>query len=162
MESVDVASLRGVINQFKQDQNQDYMSLVRFDADSVTNQPLGATPDPASIMIAGLLSVVLGGVVALNIRPFVEQGFETVDDVTLQLGVPVVGALHGNESSVEEEETPQSTNWANRTVGICGTVLAAIAILGIGFWLTSAEVRDAMSESWFHGFARIVWKLSGA
>ena len=162
LESVDVSSLRGVIEQFKQNETTETVRLVRFDADSVTNHPVGAVPDSASLMLACLFSVVLGGVVAWNIQPFHDTGFEDIDDVTQQLGVPVIGTLKGETTSIEDEKTPLWANWANRAVRIGGTVLAAIAILGIGFWLTSAEVRDAFGESWFHGFARIVWQLSGA
>ena len=162
LESVDVSSLRGVIEQFKKSETIENARLVRFDADSVSNHPVGAVPDSESLMLAGLLSVVLGGVVAWNIQPFHDTGFENVDDVTRQLGVPVIGTLKGEQMSIEDDTAPLWANWANRAVRIGGTVLAAIAILGIGFWLTSAEVRDAFGESWFHGFARIVWQLSGA
>ena len=162
LESVDVASLRGVIEQFKESESQGNTGLVRFNADSVNNHPVGAVPDAASLMLAGLFSVVLGGVVAWNIHPFTDPGFETVDDVSRQLGVPVIGTLKGEQLSTEVDEKPLWNNWANRAVRINGTILAAIAILGIGFWLTSAEVRNSFGESWFHGFARIVWKLSGS
>jgi hypothetical protein len=74
----------------------------------------------------------------------------------------VIGTVHNSEPSTEPEQPSVWTNWANRTVRVCGTILAAIAILGVGFWLTSTEVQDSMAEGWFHGFARIVWKLSGA
>ena len=100
--------------------------------------------------------------VALNIHPFEEPGFENVDDVTEKLGVPVIGTLENGQSLVENHETPWQTNWANQTVRICGTVIAVIAILGMVFWLTSSEVRTSFGESWFHGFARIVWNLAGA
>ena len=163
LESVDISSLRGVIKQLKngngpEDQNQ----LVRFDAESVASQPVGATPTTAALMLIALLSFVFGGVVALNIRPFEEPGFENVDDVTQQLGVPVIGTLQNAKPQVDDSESTMKSHWANQAVRICGTVLAAIAILGIGFWLTSLEVRTSFEESWFHGFARIVWKLSGA
>lgn len=163
LESVDVASLRGVITQLKTDNGTLKQSgLVRFDAESVANRPLGAIPSPAAMLFAALLSIVFGGVVALNIHPFEEPGFENVDDVTEKLGVPVIGSLENGQSLVENHETPWKTNWANQTVRICGTVIAVIAILGIVFWLTSSEVRTSFGESWFHGFARIVWNLAGA
>lgn len=161
LSSVDVASLRGVIEKFKDNQKYENTGLVRFNADSVTNVPVGAVPSPSSMMMAGLLALAFGGVVAWNIRPFAEHGFESVEDLTDQLGVPVIGTLRGESSIETEEETTVQSVWANQAVRISGTVLAAIAILGIGFWLTSVVVRDSFSESWFHGFARIVWKLSG-
>jgi len=162
LESVDVASLRGVIQKFEENPKHGNAGLVRFDADSVANVPIGAVPSSASMILAGLLSIAIGGVVAWNIRPFAGQGFESVGDVTDRLGVPVIGTLRA-EPSVEIEDEPNLyATWANRAVRISGTVLAAIAILGVGFWLTSAEVRDLFGESWFHGFARIFWKLSGS
>ena len=162
LQSVDVSSLRGVIEQFQNDAVEQNAGLVRFDAERVTNLPVGAVPDSASLMLAALASVILGGVVAWNIQPFADHGFENVEDVTQQLGVPVLGTLNVEQQKIDDAEKPFLNLWANRAVKLAGTVLAAIAILGIGFWLTSIEVRDSFGESWFHGFARIVWKLSGS
>ena len=162
LESVDVSSLRGVIEQLEKNGVQQSTGLVRFDANRIASRPVGAVPNAASLMLAGLVSMILGGVVAWNLQPFADQGFESVDDVANQLGVPVVGTLNVDPPAIVDVEQPLLNLWANRAVRLSGTVLAAIAILGVGFWLTSAEVRDSFGESWFHGFARIVWKLSGS
>ncbi len=162
LESVDIHSLRGVINQMDESRTTSDVGPVRFDPQRVDSRPVGAVPDSASLMLASLVSLFMGGVVAWNVRPFTETGFDNVDQVANQLGVPVVATLASDPSLTTPAATSVDPGWANRVFRGSGTVIVAITVLGAGFWLTSPAVRQSFGESMFHGFARIVWIFTGA
>lgn len=161
LESVDVGSLRGVINQIESNHKFVNAGPIRFNPDLVTNRPVGAVPDFASLIMAGLVSLIIGGVVAWNVLPFAEMGFQNVDDVANQLGVPVVATLVSDPSRATDKPTSVEPGWANRVFRASSTIIVAIAVLAVGFWLISADVRESFGESVFHGFARIVWTFTG-
>jgi hypothetical protein len=160
LDSVDVASLRGVIHDIKTSQGISN-GVVRFDAGNVSSHPVGAIPDAASLLLAGMLSLLVGGIIGLNALPFSDPGFRDADDVATHLGVPVVATLGSTSTQDTNKARNTEPGWANRVFRISGSFIAFVIVAGFSFWLTSDEVRQSFNESWFHGFARIVWNLTG-
>ena len=123
---------------------------------SKSMQPIGCDPKWPNLILLGLLSSLIGAAVAFNFRPFEEKGFQSVSSLSTRLGIPVAATLNSRLSAEDKRDLPVS-HWANSVVGLSELFLFAMTLIVLGFCFINSEIREAFSDSIFHGFSRIFW-----
>ena len=123
---------------------------------SKSMQPIGCDPKWPNLILLGLLSSLVGAVVAFNIRPFEQKGFQSVSSISARLGIPVAATLNSHLSADDKRALPVN-HWANSVVGFSEMFLFATTLIVLGFCFINSEIRAAFGDSVFHGFSRIFW-----
>jgi sarcosine oxidase gamma subunit len=166
LDSVDLASLKGVIGQIQQ--APAHKNAADLTVTGLATKPIGAIPPTGSILLLTMMSLLAGSVIAWNIHPFSEPGFQNADEVADRLGVPIVAMLPASRQTVDHSATSctanepsHQTNWANQMVGLASAIVTALGVLLGGFWLLYPTVREGFADSVWHGLARIVWIFVG-
>lgn len=179
IDGIDVATLRQLMKEVKGDspttqpaavaatdaQTNRAAAITGIEAASARQYPVGAIPGTLQIICFGLLALGVGSVVAVNVQPFAEHGFENAQQIAESLGVPVIGKLasHGEHSEAADarDASGQSLPIANRLTLMGGTLVFSILLIAVGFSLIDPEIREGFIQNPFHGFARIVWIFTG-
>ncbi|MEL7500543.1 MAG: hypothetical protein AAFN77_23325 [Planctomycetota bacterium] len=158
LESIETKTLTNLLDELKQSQpTAGCDSLFRIQrVSSVTTDAVGSTPSWLAIILIAGLSFGVASVVALQFDPFGARGFESIDQVEQQLGLPVVATVRGRANESGTTETDANTIWANQIVEISTMVLLAAMVTIVGFVLIDESVRDSFFYHPYDGLARIV------
>lgn len=123
---------------------------------SKSMEPIGCNPKVPNLILLGLLSSLIGAVVAFNFRPFEQKGFESIGSIPSILGIPVAATLNSRLSAEDKQNLPDS-HWANSVVSFSELFLFATILIVLGFCFINTEIREAFADNLFHGFSRIFW-----
>lgn len=166
-------SLRDAVNQLASITSEATMAAKTagrgpaFSIDSVHGksvEPVGAIPSSRHLFLLMLAAGGIAGIVTFAYQPFAMKGFESVQNVSKQLKVPVVATLRKEQSQdhgVSGEDSGDELPRANRLVTGCEWILFGVLMLVIGFCLVNADIRNSFFQNPFYGFARIFWVLRG-
>ncbi len=129
-----------------------------------STQPIGGVPQFSHLLLVGLMSVAIGGVVAWNYSAFHNHGFQSVSQIAVLLRIPVIATLPTKTKASNAASSIGSIEgqpMANQIVGLAGMVLLGLVLTTLGFCVINEEVRVAFLSNPFHGLSRIVWMFVG-
>ena len=119
--------------------------------------PVNGSPGLAGIFLIAFFSIGVGTIVAWNIEPFENRGFDKVESVAKKLGVPIVATIKAKSGLGSGDSSVASTaNWSNRITTWSSLVLFGVFVVVAGFVLINSEVRESFFENPFYGFANIL------
>ncbi len=176
LDSIDTISLKSKIVEIKQafvEQNElqskqlESMKLASskrkpaFVVRNVTesrSRPAGGSPSGLMVLSIAALSLLVGSVVAWGYMPLQDDsGFESADQVSAALNLPVLGSLERTVVEEGDEDLPLS----NLVVQLARIVLLCIlVIIAVGL-IVSPSIRSSFVENPFHGLSQIMWNLLG-
>ncbi len=177
LDSIDTISLKSKIVEIKQafvEQNElqskqlESMKLASskrkpaFVVRNVTesrSRPAGGSPSGLMVLSIAVLSLLVGSVVAWGYMPLQDDsGFESADQVSAALNLPVLGSL---ERRTVVEEGDEDLPLSNLVVQLARIVLLCIlVIIAVGL-IVSPSIRSSFVENPFHGLSQIIWNLLG-
>lgn len=145
--------LRAGLVELKQANNSLFDGKLTVDSVSpLKTQPIESAPGLAHLMLFGFLSIFIGTCVAMVYQPALDGvGFDSIDDASQQLGIPVVAKLHHDSPSL----SPKPLEIASTIVRVSEVVLFAFLLLIILLCLAQPEIREAMLTNPFYGLSRI-------
>lgn len=177
IELIDLQSLRGILGEIKErmdlqaklirrntmDQAAQRAStqLIVSNPNQIITRPRHGRPGHLAIFLMGMISIALGSVVAIKLKPFESRGFENSRSIGRTLGVPVVAQIRASATDAATETPAPTSWWANRVAtGSSLILLAAVVVIG-GFIVINPEVRIAFLENPFYGVSKIVRVFAG-
>ncbi len=169
---IDLASIKDLISEMKQEADSEARLIHEMVTESVTNsvqhqmmvadpaqgvtRPLNVAPTMKTLSFLGLLSLSLGAVVAVRIDPFAARGFENARSIEKRLEVPIIAQIRWQVRNFNSEEKLPRLPWANRVSMICGLALLGVGVVVAGFVLINPAVRAAFYEDPLVGCSMIV------
>lgn len=177
IDSIDLRSLREILGEMRHradaqanlcntqpvssEDHEETNHLMVGTPNEIQTRPLDGSPGGTGYFLVGLVSVIVGSIVALNVKPFESRGFENARSVGQFLGVPVVAKIFADSTSSNSESTKRNVCWANRVTSGSGLLLLGIFVMVAGFVLINPEVRDAFFEDPMFGCTRIIRVFAG-
>ncbi len=164
LDAIDVVSLRNTLGELRGARGHAGGSVSsRRAVSEPETRPIGGVPKTAHVALIGLLSLLVGSVVATNYQAFSPNGFEDTSTVASRLNIPVLASIPSrlDASKLESDSPGVSVPIANRIVGLAKAVLIGLIGITILVCCLSPEIRHAFLENPFHGFSRLVWILVG-
>lgn len=123
----------------------------------VSTDAVGSSPGWYASIALILISMGVATVISMNFDPAGERGFESIDNLAQQIGLPIVATLPESE----DHQKITQRRWANQVVEISTLTLLALLIVVIGFMLIDTTVRESFFYHPYDGLARIVRIFAG-
>lgn len=129
----------------------------------VSTDAVGSAPGWLATSLIAILSLSLAGVVTLHYDPFGTRGFDSVESIVEQLGIPVVATLKTTnaESTSAERNSSMRPVWANHLVEASTAILLVAMAVVLGFVLLDSTVRESFFYHPYDGLTRIVQVFMG-
>jgi hypothetical protein len=169
IEAIDTGALRNRLQELKISASRSMtygQSLIpQF---GLSTRPVGGVPGWVDLVFVGLLSSLVGSVVARRYQPFHASGFENVGRLAAKLRLPVIATIRSADPT--ENGTPtefssihgwRNQPWANRIVAATKLLLMGLLVIVIGFCLISPEIRRSFLQNPFLGVCKMVWMFMG-